>query len=139
MLSFVSSPFVGFDALSTGSVEPDLGAAVHTAANPIASYQSAHVLGASPTQLILILYDLALAACGRRDTERARRTVTELIAALNFDYEEIAVPLFRLYDYCLRAIGSGSFHEASKILRQLQEAWETALKENRQPSAFSPQ
>ncbi len=104
--------------------------------NPMAAYQSAQVLGASPMQLILIVYDVALAACGRRDTERARRAVTELIAALNFDYEEIAVPLFRLYEYCLNAIGSGSFHEASKILRQLKEAWETALRQT--PTAQGP-
>lgn len=121
MSSSVSSPSV--------SAEPDLLTAVQFAANPMASYQSAQVLGASPMQLILIVYDLALAACGRRDTERARRAITELIAALNFDYEEIAVPLFRLYEYCLGAIGSGSFHEASKILRQLKEAWETALRQ----------
>jgi flagellin-specific chaperone FliS len=80
-------------------------------------------------QLILIVYDVALTACGRRDGERARRAIIELIAALNFDYEEIAVPLFRLYEYCLNAIGSGSFHEASKILRQLKEAWEAALRQ----------
>lgn len=110
------------------SVEPDL-LAVHFVANPMASYQSAQVLGASPMQLILIVYDLALAACGRRDTERARRAITELIAALNFDYQEIAVPLFRLYEYCLSAVSAGSFHEASKILRQLKEAWEIAMRQ----------
>jgi flagellin-specific chaperone FliS len=95
----------------------------------MAAYQSAQILGASPTQLILIVYDVALVACGRRDAVRARRAITELIAALNFDYEEIAVPLFRLYEYCLNAIGSESFHEASKILRQLKEVWETALRQ----------
>ena len=96
--------------------------------NPMAAYQSAQIFGASPMQLILIVYDAALAACGRRDRERARRAITELIAALNFDYEEIAVPLFRLYEYCLSAVGSESFHEASKILRALKDAWETALR-----------
>ncbi|MDD5558297.1 flagellar export chaperone FliS [Candidatus Methylomirabilis sp.] len=121
------------------SVEPDRLPAVYFAVNPMASYQSAQVLGASPMQLILIVYDLALTACGRRDTERARRAITELIAALNFDYQEIAVPLFRLYEYCLSTVSAGSFHEASNILRQLKEAWETALKESGQPSAFGYQ
>lgn len=111
------------------SVEPGLSAGVRFGANPMASYQSAQILGASPMQLILMIYEFAISACGRRDRERARRAVTELIAALNFDHEEIAVPLFRLYEYCLKAIGSGSFHEASKILRQLKEAWETALRQ----------
>lgn len=119
--------------LSAGSPSvlsvPNMPTTVRFAANPSASYQTAQVLGASPMQLILMVYDLAISACGRRDAMRARRAVTELIAALNFDYEEIAVPLFRLYEYCLNAIGSGSFHEASKILRQLKEAWETALRQ----------
>src|SRR5574337_336252 len=115
---------------------PELSMAVRFAANPMASYQSAQVLGASPRQLILIVYDLAISACGRRDVVRARRAVTELIAALNFDYEEFAVPLFRLYEYCLNAIGSGSFHEAAKILRQLKEAWETALRQTPTPPSI---
>lgn len=119
------------------TVESDRSPAVHCVANPLASYRSAQILGASPMQLILILYDQALAGCGRRDGERARRAITELIAALNFDYEEIAIPLFRLYEYCLSAVGSGLFHEASKVLRQLKEAWEIALKESSQRSAVS--
>ena len=98
-------------------------------AHPLAIYQRAQVMGASPMGLILMLYDLAIAACGRRDAERARRAITELIASLNFDYEEIAVGLFSLYEYCLGAIKAGSFDEASKILRQLKEAWEIAMRE----------
>lgn len=97
------------------------------AGNPVAIYQRVQVLGASPMQLVLMLYDLALTGCGRRDERSARRAITELIAGLNFDYEEIAVSLFRLYEYCLGAIRSGSFEEASKILSALKEAWETAL------------
>ena len=116
------------------SAELDLLPAVQFAANPMASYQSAQVLGASPVQLMLIVYDLALTACGRRDTERARRAITELIAALNFDYQEIAVPLFRLYEYCLSAVNSGKHHEASKILRQLKGAWEAAMRQTPMPN-----
>ncbi|PWB76966.1 MAG: flagellar protein FliS [Candidatus Methylomirabilota bacterium] len=108
---------------------PAASDAVRFGTNPMASYQSAQVLGASPMQLILIVYDVALGACGRRDAARARLAITELIAALNFDYEEIAVPLFRLYEYCLNAVSAGSFHEASTVLRQLKEAWEAALRQ----------
>ena len=115
------------------SVEPDLLSAVQYAVNPVSSYQSAQVLGASPIQLMLIVYDLAITACGRRDTERARRAITELIAALNFDYQEIAVPLFRLYEYCLSAVNSGKCHEAAKILRPLKGAWEAAMQQTPMP------
>lgn len=99
------------------------------AGNPMLVYQRTQVLGASPMQLVLMVYDLALSGCGRRDETRARRAVTELIAGLNFDYEEVAVSLFRLYEYCLGAIRSGDFEEASKILNALKGAWETALRD----------
>ena len=109
--------------------KPDLSAGLRFGANTMVSYQSAQVLGASPMQLLLMIHEFAIVACGRRDAERARRAMTELIASLNFDYEEIALPLFRLYEYCLSMICSGSFHEAAKILRQLKETWETALRQ----------
>lgn len=99
------------------------------AVDPMAVYQRAQVLGATPMQLILMLYDLVLVACGRREAQRASRAIIELIAALNFEYEEIAVGLFRLYEYALGQIRSGSFDEAAKIIRQLKDAWETALRE----------
>lgn len=105
-----------------------LSQGAHVVMNPMSVYQQAQVLGASPMQLILMLYDLALAGCGRCDHTRASRAVTELIASLNFDYEEIAVGLFRLYEYCIGAIRSGDFEEASKTLRSLKDAWETALR-----------
>ena len=63
----------------------------------------------------------------RRDSQRARRGLVELIGALNFDYQEIALGLFRLYDYCLTALGRGRFDEASGIMRELKAAWEQAL------------
>lgn len=93
----------------------------------VASYHSAQILGASPIQLIVKIYEVAIVACGRRDTDRARRAVCELIAALNFDHDEIAVPLFRLYEYCLNRIVTGSCDEAAKVLRGLKQAWEAAL------------
>lgn len=93
----------------------------------VASYHSAQILGASPIQLIVKIYEVAIVACGRRDTDRARRAVCELISSLNFDYDEIAVPLFRLYEYCLDRIATGSYQEAAKILGGLKQAWESAL------------
>ena len=98
------------------------------AVTSMAAYQTSQILGASPMRLILIAYDVGLAACGRRDAERASRAINELIAALNFDYEEIALGLFRLYEYCLSRVRTGSFDEAAEILRHLKEAWETSLR-----------
>lgn len=124
----MSSPVMQLLSDQRSAFSSPLPQGAYGSMNPTAQYQQAQVLGASPMQLVLMLYDLALAGCGRRDHTRASRPITELIAALNFDYEEIAVGLFRLYEYCLDRIRSGDFEEASKTLRSLKDAWETALR-----------
>jgi flagellin-specific chaperone FliS len=85
------------------------------------------LLEVSPTQLILLLYEVALAACEGEDGELATRTLLELIGALNFEASEIALNLLRLYDYALRMVDQGDFKEAAVILRGLKDAWEQAL------------
>jgi len=95
--------------------------------NPHAEYLRQQVLGASPLQLVLMLYEIAIAACGQRDGERVRRALIELIGALNFEASEIALSFFGLYDYCLRRIREGNFDEAAFLLKGLKDAWERAL------------
>ena len=90
-------------------------------------YRAQQVLGASPMQLILMLYEIAIVSCERRDAERACKALTELISALNFDYEDISVGLFRLYEYCHWEVRRGQFAPAAGILRRLKESWEEAL------------
>lgn len=90
-------------------------------------YRVQHVLGASPMQLVLMLYEMAIAGCEARDPQRAAGPITELIGALNFDQGEIAVDLFRLYEYCHWEIRRTRFREAAEILRGLKRAWEDAL------------
>ncbi|HSB73565.1 MAG TPA: flagellar export chaperone FliS [Candidatus Methylomirabilis sp.] len=90
-------------------------------------YRAQQVLSASPMQLVLMLYELAITGCEARDAERAGKPITELIGALNFDYGEIATDLFRLYEYCHWEIRRGRFREAAEILRGLKRAWEEAL------------
>jgi flagellin-specific chaperone FliS len=41
--------------------------------------------------------------------------------------DQIAVDLFRLYEYCLWEIRRSRFHDAAGILRRLKHAWEEAL------------
>jgi flagellar protein FliS len=90
-------------------------------------YRAQQVLGASPMQLILMVYDVAIVACEAQDPQRAGRAVGELIGSLNFDYKEIASDLFRLYEYCLWEIRRGRFRDAAKVLRGLKRAWEDAM------------
>ncbi len=90
-------------------------------------YRSQQVLGASPMQLVLMLYDLAILGCEARDPQRAGRAITELIGGLNFDYDEIATGLFRLYEYCHWEIRRGRYEAAAEALRGLKRAWEDGL------------
>ena len=90
-------------------------------------YREQQVLSASPTQLVLMVYDAAIVHCETQDTQRASRALTELIGALNFDAGEIATDLFRLYEYCLWEIRRKRFSDAAEVLRRLKKAWEDAL------------
>jgi flagellin-specific chaperone FliS len=90
-------------------------------------YRSQQVMSASPMQLVLQLYDLAINGCESRDAERASAPIRELIGSLNFEIDQIAVDLFRLYEYCLWEIRRSRFLDAAGILRRLKRAWEEAL------------
>ena len=90
-------------------------------------YRTQQVMGASPMQLILMVYEVAIVACEARDVQKAGRAVGELIGSLNFDYAEIATDLFRLYEYCLWELRRGNVVTAAKVLRGLKRAWEEAL------------
>lgn len=80
----------------------------------------------NPMQLILLLYEIAIAACEGGDGEQARRALLELIGALNFEASGMALNLFRLYDYALRMVRQENFEEAAFILKELKEAWQRA-------------
>ncbi len=82
---------------------------------------------ASPEKLILMLYDFGVKSCRNRDREAAAKTLTELIAALNFDYREMAVPLFELYRFALDQVHQHQFEQPLFILSELREAWQTAM------------
>ena len=53
----------------------------------IQAYRRQQVAGAGPGQLLLIVYEQALAGCRRRDRFLARRAVEELVASLDLDHE----------------------------------------------------
>ena len=87
------------------------------------AYITQQINAMTPMELLLKLYDVAIASCAQRDKERLSRAIVELIAALNFDYKEIAIGLFRLYNYCLRNARMGHFDLVKPILIDLRDAW----------------
>ena len=92
-----------------------------------ASYRRQEILTASPGQLVLKLYDYVIIACKKKDEEGASNALIELIDSLNFDYEEPAVGLLRLYTYILGKVRSNEYSEALDMLEDLRDAWAEAL------------
>lgn len=90
------------------------------------AYAAAQTQALSPIQVLLQLFDFAIAGCLARDARRSSAALVELIAALDFRYEEIAVGFYRLYDYALREVKAGRFDRALPILTGLREAWQQA-------------
>ncbi len=104
-------------------------------------YRQQDVMGASPIHLVVMAYDVAIAACEKQDFSRATKAITILRDALNFDYAEVAVGLFRLYQWCLDCIRQGDYGAALQTLRELREAWATVEKRYMPltpPPAYAP-
>ena len=93
-------------------------------------YLKQKVLSASPEQLISYIYDAIIAACHRKDQERALRGLMGLVNSLNFDYKEIAVPMYQLYRYCLDRIRKREYDEVEELISGLKSAWAEAMSVN---------
>ncbi len=97
------------------------------ARNGAAVYQQNQINQATPAELMLKVYDIAIAACGRKDIAKSKAAIIELIDSLNFEYAEIATGLFRLYNYCLDLLRAEKFDEAKYILSELRATWAIAI------------
>ena len=87
------------------------------------SYIEDHLSGLSPVELLLKVYDVAIVSCKRGDGRRLSRALVELIGALDFDHREVAVGLFRMYNYCLRNAKKGRFDLVEPLLVELRDTW----------------
>lgn len=102
--------------------------------NPQLVYQKQAVMNASPLGLVVKLYDFAIQASYREDSERLVDILSTLIEGLNFDHEP-ADQLFELYRYCQDQARKQNFEEVRELLEPLRDAWEQAG--NNQQSADS--
>ena len=104
---------------------PGSQSAYHEAAN---AYRREHLLNLTPVQVIKKLYDVAIMACKKNDAHLAQRAITQLMLGLNFEYEEMAVGLYGLYQYAKECIRKGDCAAAAGVLEELRAAWEMAFK-----------
>lgn len=86
-------------------------------------YRNQDVMGASPIRLVVMAYNLAINACEQQDFTRATKAISVLRDALNFDYPEVSVGLFRLYQWSLDCIRQGDYKSVAVSLTELRDAW----------------
>ncbi len=123
------------------------------------AYKSANVDTADQGKLILICYDVAIKHCKlalekfddrtlleerTKHLFKVQDAITELLSALKMDVGEIAVNLYKLYDYMLRSIVEASIkHKKEKIteilgyLEDLRSAWAEAVIKVKQDSSIN--
>jgi flagellin-specific chaperone FliS len=86
-------------------------------------YQQQDVMNASPLRLVIMSYDLAIRACEQQDFAKSTKTISALRDALDLDYPDVAVGLFRLYQWCLECIRKNDYASAITTLTELRSAW----------------
>ena len=84
----------------------------------------------TPAQLVLKVYDVAILGCKTKDPRKVSKALVELISALRFEHGEIALGLFRLYQYCLDMVKVGKFDEVLIVLTDLRNTWLTVVEKN---------
>ena len=90
-------------------------------------YRQQQVMTATPDQLILILYDMALTASNQQDGSKLNRVLAELIDSLDFSYEDTATGFFRIYEYCMNLTRKRKFEAVTEIIKELRDTWAVAM------------
>lgn len=93
----------------------------------INGYLKNEVMGLSPTEIILKIYDFAIINLKKKEQQKAMRAITELIVSLNFEYKEFSIGLYKLYQYCRDQIIHGKYDNALVILEGLRDSWAKAF------------
>jgi flagellin-specific chaperone FliS len=90
-------------------------------------YRMQDCINLTPVEVIKKLYDFAILGCKKKDNVLAQKAITELIVGLNYEYQEISLPLFKLYQYAKRCIREGKPEEAVRVLSELRSTWSQAF------------
>jgi len=93
----------------------------------IPQYIEQEVLSWSKEKVILKMYDLFIVSAKKQDVSKMNRILAELMSALNFDYEETATRLYRLYEYVQRLVFQKRYQDAIFIMQELRNAWNQAF------------
>jgi flagellin-specific chaperone FliS len=91
-------------------------------------YHREQFINLSPVEVVKKLYDTAILGCKKNNTVLAQNAITELVVGLNFDYQDISVGLYRLYQYTKYCIRNGNMNEAVRVLEELRTTWVKAFR-----------
>ena len=94
-------------------------------------YRQQDILMSSPEKQVLHVFDVAVQSCNKKKKDKARAALVLLIDSLDFEKgKDVAMGLFRLYEYCLRLIHTDDFDLAGDILKELRQTWNMAISRN---------
>ena len=96
--------------------------------NAFGDYKKNEIMSLTPVQMILKLYDYVIVNCKKHDAPKAIAGLTQLIAALNFEYKEVALGFFKIYRYCQDRVRKERFDEVAELIGELRSAWAKAFK-----------
>jgi len=93
-------------------------------------YKSQEIKSSTPAELINHLYDFGIDACHKKDDQRLKNVLSELIKSLNFDLP-MSEDFYLLYDYCRQKANTKDFKDALTILEDMREAWKPVVESQR--------
>jgi hypothetical protein len=97
-----------------------------TMMGPAVTIRRMHQTDGASSRRILDLYDRGIDGCLKRSEQEVREAILDLMAALNFEFEEAAVGFFRIYELSLQHAKARRFDVPLHVLRRLRAAWTDA-------------
>ncbi len=98
------------------------------AGHAIKTYMVQKVITANPEELIVYIYDTAIAACAKRDEIKVAEAIQLLIQSLKFDNPSIAMSFYQVYNSVLDQVHHKNFEDARQVLAELRTTWSQAMK-----------
>jgi flagellar protein FliS len=99
-------------------------------------YRDTQVMSADPLQLVIMVYDLAIAGCNERNLEKVTRGLAQLRDSLNHeDGGQLAADLLSIYIYLADQARKGNYEHVAQMLKELRDTWAIARKQILQQSS----
>ena len=89
------------------------------------NYREHDILNADPGKLVVLTYDAAISACGRKVLGTATRAIHELIKSLDFEQGDLPARLLALYQWT-----SDECRIPAEVLLELRSTWSQLQKQS---------